>query len=120
MLRPRVGDTELMSVYQVQKLLFNLHNDLELKERYRENPHEVLKRYDLADSERKALLEPDVGSLYRMGTHTYLLWAYGNLMGVSREAYFEQIGSGSSNPHYSWAGTGEEQASPRAGNRSVP
>jgi hypothetical protein len=86
-----------MSLYQVQKLLFNLHNDLELKEKYRENPHEVLQKYDLAESERKALLGPDVGSLYRMGTHTYLLWAYGTLMGVSREAYFEQIGRGSSN-----------------------
>jgi hypothetical protein len=65
-----------MSVYQVQKLLFNLHNDLELKEKYKESPEEILKRYDLADSELKPLLEP-VGSLYRMRTHTYLLWAYG-------------------------------------------
>jgi hypothetical protein len=81
-----------MSVYQVQKLLFNLHNDLELKQKYKESPDEILKRYDLADAELKALLEPDVGSLYRMGTHTYLLWAYGTLMGVKPEVYFKQIG----------------------------
>jgi hypothetical protein len=80
-----------MSVYQVQKLLFNLHNDLELKEKYKQNPEEVIKKYDLAESERKALLEADVGSLYRIGTHTYLLWAYGGLMGVGRDSYFEQI-----------------------------
>jgi hypothetical protein len=50
-----------MSVYQVQKLLFNLHNDLELKEKYKESPQEILKKYDLADAELKALLEPAVG-----------------------------------------------------------
>jgi hypothetical protein len=81
-----------MSVYQVQKLLFNLHNDLELKQKYKESPQEILKRYDLADFEIEALLEPDVGSLYRMGTHTYLLWAYGALMGVKPDSYFRQIG----------------------------
>ena len=81
-----------MSVYQVQKLLFNLHNDLELKQKYKENRNEILKRYDLTDSELKALLEPDVGSLYRMGTHTYLLWSYGMLMGVKPDLYFKQIG----------------------------
>ena len=80
-----------MSVYQVQKLLFNLHNDLELREAYKRHREEVLGRYDLDDSERRALLQPDVGSLYRMGTHTYLLWAYAGLMGVGREAYFKQI-----------------------------
>jgi len=81
-----------MSAYQVQKLLFNLHNDLELKQKYRESPEEVLEKYDLTDGELKALTEPDVGSLYRMGTHTYLLWAYGALMGVKPEVYFKQIG----------------------------
>lgn len=81
-----------MSLYQVQKLLFNLHNDLELKQKYKESPQEVLKKYELVESERKALLEPDVGSLYRMGVHTYLLWAYGALMGVKPGVYFKQIG----------------------------
>jgi hypothetical protein len=27
-----------------------------------------------------------------MGTHTYLLWAYGALMGVKPDVYFKQIG----------------------------
>jgi hypothetical protein len=81
-----------MSLYQVQKLLFNLHNDLELKQKYKESPQEVLKEYDLAEAELKALLEPDVGSLYRMGTHTYLRWAYGALMGAKPDVYFKQIG----------------------------
>ena len=55
-----------MSVYQVQKPLFNLHNDLELKQKYKKNPQKILKKYDLAESELKALLggNKGVGSLF--------------------------------------------------------
>ena len=35
-----------MSLYQVDKLQFALFNDLELQESYKQNPAEVLKRYD--------------------------------------------------------------------------
>jgi len=83
-----------MSLYQVQKLLFQLHNDLGLRKRYKADSREVLKGYDLSDSETKVLLDADVGSLYRMGVHTYLLWSYGRLMGVEAEEYFKQIGGG--------------------------
>ena len=57
-----------MGLYYVQKLLFNLYNDLELRKSYKSNPKEVLKGYDLADSEIKALLNLDVGTLYRRCT----------------------------------------------------
>ena len=80
-----------MSLYQVQKLLFQLHNDLELRARYKANSQKVLELYDLSDTETKMLLEADVGSLYRLGVHTYLLWSYGRLMGVAAENYFKQI-----------------------------
>jgi len=83
-----------MSLYQVQKLLFQLHNDLELRKRYKADTRAVLKGYDLSDPETKVLLEADVGSLYRMGVHSYLLWSYGRLMGVAVEDYFKQIGGG--------------------------
>jgi aromatic ring-opening dioxygenase catalytic subunit (LigB family) len=52
-----------MSLYQVQKLLFQLHNDLELRARYKADSRTVLKGYDLSDPETKVLLEADVGSL---------------------------------------------------------
>lgn len=81
-----------MSLYQVQKLLFQLHNDLELRARYNADAPAVLKAYDLSDSETEVLLGADVGSLYRMGVHSYLLWSYGRLMRVPVEDYFKQIG----------------------------
>ncbi len=83
-----------MGLYHVQKLLFNLYNDLELRKSYKSNPKEVLKGYDLEDSEIKALLDLDVGTLYRMGSHTFLLWHFGRIMDVKPEVYFKQIRGG--------------------------
>ena len=83
-----------MGLYYVQKLLFNLYNHLELRKSYKSNPKEVLKGYDLADSEIKALLDLDIGTLYRLGSHTFLLWQFGRIMDVKPEVYFKQIRGG--------------------------
>jgi hypothetical protein len=80
-----------MSLYQVDKLLFNLFNDLELQEKYRQDFSDVLKRYDLQDSEIKALREVNAGELYRMGVHSFLLWQFGRIMDLKPATYFKQI-----------------------------
>jgi len=80
-----------MSLYQVDKLLFNLFNDLELQEKYRQDFSDVLKRYDLQDSEIKALREVNAGELYRMGVHSFLLWQFGRMMDLKPATYFNQI-----------------------------
>jgi hypothetical protein len=80
-----------MSLYQVDKLLFNLFNDLELQEKYRQDFSDVLKRYDLQDSEIKALRDVNAGELYRMGVHSFLLWQFGRMMDLKPATYFKQI-----------------------------
>ncbi|HET7394397.1 MAG TPA: hypothetical protein VFK25_11435 [Candidatus Binatia bacterium] len=80
-----------MSLYQVDKLLFALFNDLELQENYKQNPNEVLKRYDLEDFEVKALQEVNAGELYRMGAHSFLLWQFSRLMDLKPAIYFKQV-----------------------------
>jgi hypothetical protein len=80
-----------MSLYQVDKLLFALFNDLELQEKYKQNADEVLKRYDLQDFERKALREVNAGELYRMGAHSFLLWQFSRLMDLKPAIYFKQV-----------------------------
>ena len=80
-----------MSLYQVDKLLFALFNDLELQENYKQNPNEVLKRYDLEDFEVKALQEVNAGELYRMGAHRFLLWHFSRLMDLKPAIYFKQV-----------------------------
>jgi len=80
-----------MSLYQVNKLLFTLFNDLELREKYREDASEVLKRYDLEDFELRALQQVNAGELYRMGVHTFLLWQFARMLDLKPAIYFKQI-----------------------------
>ena len=80
-----------MSLYQIDKLLFALFNDLELQEKYKQNPDEVLKRYDLEDFEVKALREVNAGELYRMGAHSFLLWQFARMMDLEPATYFKQV-----------------------------
>lgn len=80
-----------MSLYQVDKLLFNLFNDLELQEKYKKDSSEILKRYDLDGAELKAISEVNSGELYRMGAHSFLLWQFARLMDVKPATYFKQV-----------------------------
>jgi hypothetical protein len=80
-----------MSIYQVDKLLFALFNDLDLQQKYQEDPREVLKRYDLQDFELKALRDVNAGELYRMGVHSFLLWQFSRLMDLKPAIYFKQV-----------------------------
>jgi hypothetical protein len=80
-----------VSLYQVDKLLFALFNDLDLQEKYKQNADEILKRYDLQDFERKALREINAGELYRMGAHSFLLWQFARMMDLKPAIYFQQV-----------------------------
>lgn len=80
-----------MSLYQVDKLLFALFNDLELQDKYKKNADDVLERYDLQEAELKAIREVDAGALYRMGAHTFLLWQFARLMDLKPAIYFKQV-----------------------------
>jgi hypothetical protein len=78
-------------LYQVDKLLFQLFNDLDLQQQYKQDPAAVLQRYDLQDNEREALREVNAGELYRMGAHSFLLWQFARMMDLSPAVYFKQV-----------------------------
>ena len=80
-----------MSLYQVDKLLFALFNDLDLQEKYKQDSSAVLGRYDLQDFELKALREVNAGELYRMGAHSFLLWQFARMMDLKPTTYFKQV-----------------------------
>jgi hypothetical protein len=80
-----------VSLYQVDKLLFQLFNDLELQEKYKQDSEAVLNRYDLEEPELKALREVNAGELYRMGAHSFLLWQFARMMDLKPAIYFNQV-----------------------------
>jgi hypothetical protein len=62
-----------MSLYGIHKTLYLLQNDLDFRERLRSDPAGALADMPLTDAEREALLAGDMATLYRMGTHTFLM-----------------------------------------------
>ena len=62
-----------MSLYYVQKLLYQLNRDPRARERFEAEPASVLREFELTDEEREAILGPDIGLLYVLGVNGQLL-----------------------------------------------
>ena len=85
-----------MSIYQVNKILYQTDNDPAFRKRIMEEPQTVLDEFRLTDEERTALTSGAVGKLYQMGVHTFLLnhlYRY-ELFGVNRDNYLTRIREG--------------------------
>jgi len=80
-----------MSLYQVQKLLYQIHNQLDLRAQFSAAPAPVMADFKLTEIEKRALLEKDMGTLYRMGVNPWLLLQYANITGVKTPDYLRQI-----------------------------
>ena len=55
-----------MSLYQVQKLIYQLNRDPRTQERFLRERDAVLAEYELTEEERAAI-RPDIGLLYVLG-----------------------------------------------------
>jgi len=85
-----------MSVYQINKILYQTDNDPAFRKRIMEEPDAVLNEFRLSEEERVALTSGAVGKLYQMGVHTFLLnhlYRY-ELFGINRDNYLKRIREG--------------------------
>jgi Aromatic-ring-opening dioxygenase LigAB, LigA subunit len=80
-----------MSLYQLQKLIYHVNRDEAQRERYRQNPGEFIKGYDLTEQEAAAALNVDVRALYTLGVHSLLLRPFTLLHKVSNEDYAKAL-----------------------------
>ncbi len=83
-----------MSLYHVQKLLYLLNRDGELRRRFQGDRAAVLKGYELTAEERGAITAPDIGLLYVLGVNGQLLMHYAALCGLEWNAYLEAMRDG--------------------------
>ncbi len=83
-----------MSLYAVQKVLYELNRDPQLQARYREDPAPVLTGRDLTPEERGALLGQDIGLLYVLGVNGQILMHYAAFCGIEWNDYLEAMRSG--------------------------
>lgn len=83
-----------MSLYQVQKLLYELNRDPALQDAYREDADAVLDRYELTDEERGALATGDVGLLYVLGVNGQILMHFAAFQGIAWFDYLDLMREG--------------------------
>lgn len=83
-----------MSLYQVQKLIYQLNRDARTQERYAAGRDSVLAEYELTMEERAALVEPDIGLLYVLGVNGQLLMHFAALHKIEWLDYLERMRQG--------------------------
>ncbi|HEY4171026.1 MAG TPA: hypothetical protein VGM96_29810, partial [Reyranella sp.] len=83
-----------MSLYQVQKLIYQLNRDPRTRERYASERDAVLAEYALSEEERVAIVRPDIGLLYVLGVNGQLLMHFAALHRIEWLDYLERMRQG--------------------------
>jgi hypothetical protein len=83
-----------MSLYQMQKFLFDINRDPAVQQRFLVERTQVLSVYDLTAEERDAIIAGDIGLLYVLGANGQLLMHYAALLGMEWSAYIAAMRDG--------------------------
>ncbi len=83
-----------MSLYQLQKFLYQLNREEAVRSLYKEQPARVLGRYELTEEERGAIDRGDVGLLYVLGVNSQILMHFAGWLGIPWFDYIEQMREG--------------------------
>jgi len=83
-----------MSLYSLQKLLFELNRSPEIQQRFRADRESVVDGYELAEDEAAAILSEDIGLLYVLGVNGQILMHYAAFCGFEWQAYLEAMREG--------------------------
>ena len=80
-----------MSLYNLQKLMFELNRDEDLQEKFRADKGAVLEKYELTGEELAAINEEDVGLLYILGVNGQILMHFAALCGYAWPDYIQAM-----------------------------
>jgi len=83
-----------MSLYQLQKFLFDLNRDPGVQRDYRSDRDTLLNRYVLTPEERSAIASGDVGLMYVLGANGQLLMHFAAFLGIAWPDYLEAMREG--------------------------
>ena len=83
-----------MSLYHLQKFLYDINRDPVLQERFRTQRGEALEGYSLSDEERAALVGGDVGLIYVLGANGQLLMHFAAMLGMPWQDYIAAMRAG--------------------------
>lgn len=83
-----------MSLYYVQKLLYQLNRDAHVRERFETDLDGLLSEFDLIDEEIGAIKKPDIGLLYVLGVNGQILMHYAAVHNIPWDEYLQQMRDG--------------------------
>ena len=83
-----------LSLYYVQKLMYQLNRDAHVRDRFQSDRESVLGEYNLDEDERRAIIEGDIGLLYVMGVNGQILMHYAALIGQEWDEYIAAMKAG--------------------------
>ena len=83
-----------MSLYYVQKFLYQLNRDQQLQASYFADRRQVLGTYELTDEEVEALVEPDIGLLFHLGVNGQILMHFAALHQIAWPDYLQRMRDG--------------------------
>ena len=83
-----------MSLYYVQKFLYELNRDEGVQAAYTADRHAPLEPYDLTDEEIRALTEPDIGLLFHLGVNGQILMHFAAFHQIEWQDYLQRMRDG--------------------------
>ena len=83
-----------MSLYHLQKFLFELNRGEQAQQNYRDDLTALLANYDLTEEESTALRDGDIGLLYVLGVNGQILMHYAAFLGIEWFAYLDLMRDG--------------------------
>lgn len=80
-----------MSLYALQKLLYELNRDPRVQEEFVADREQLLGRYKLTEEEAQAIRSDDVGMLYILGVNGQILMHFAAWRGLAWDAYIQAM-----------------------------
>ena len=83
-----------MSLYYLQKFLYELNRDERAQQSYKDDLEGLLSEYDLTDEEAQALRDGDIGLLYVLGVNGQILMHFAAYLGIEWFDYLDMMRKG--------------------------
>jgi len=83
-----------MSLYYVQKFLYELNRSAPAQRAYMADRHGALDGFELTDEETSALTEPDIGRLFHLGVNGQILMHFAALHQIEWADYLQRMRDG--------------------------
>lgn len=83
-----------MSLYYVQKFLYELNRDPRVQEQYAADRRQSISAYELTEEETQALTAPDIGLLFHLGVNGQILMHFAALHQIEWADYLQLMRDG--------------------------